>query len=69
MCSDSAVVCKKEKAEGDGSRAASTGIHQRLGRRNPNEVKPTGLTAEATDFPSSYLLASQRGPAAADTKG
>lgn len=56
-------------AEGDGSRAASVGIHQRFGRRNPSEEEPIELTAEATDFPSSCLLASQRGPAIATAKG
>ena len=56
-------------AEGGGSRVANAGIHQESGRRNPNKEEPTGLAAEATDFPSSYLLASQWGPATAGAKG
>lgn len=48
---------------------ASAGIQQKFGRRNPNKEKPTGLTVEATDFPSSVLLMSQRDPATSDAIG
>lgn len=60
---------KGNMAEGDGYRDATAGIYQRFGRRNPNKEKPTGLTVEATDFPSSDLLTSQRGSATSDAKG
>lgn len=59
------VLTEGNMAKGD----ASAGTQQRFGRRNPNKEKPTGLTVEAIDVCSSYLLTSQRGPAASDAIG